>query len=344
MKKNLLFGHILMLMLALVLQSASLSAKQIVFVYNPATIDAVTGENADQPTVKLFEEQGYTVNLFPIIDITTATPEQLDSLNKADLVYIGRAVTSGNFDLGPKADAWNSISAPMMVPSMWALRNTKMNWFNTADCANIDVDPGTIFTGDILMEDPVFKGLSGTVDWWDGPYSTINTADAGNGQVLAAKNGEGYVLFVRFEPDVEFYTGSVSIPSGPRTFFSSASDNMTIDGNKYYNYLGFTEPIKKVFLNEVASMMGVFNPESIKNSRLNISASVYPVPADDQIIVEMDNLQKVDMIDLSGRTVASFDAKAEKVIMNTSNLNKGVYMLKISNNKGETLVKKITKN
>jgi len=90
--------------------------------------------------------------------------------------------------------------------------------------------------------------------------------------------------------------------------------------------------------------MGVFNPESIKNSRLNISASVYPVPADDQIIVEMDNLQKVDMIDLSGRTVASFDAKAEKVIMNTSNLNKGVYMLKISNNKGETLVKKITKN
>jgi hypothetical protein len=32
----------------------------------------------------------------------------------------------------------NAITAPMMVPSMWALRNTKMNWFNSADCANID--------------------------------------------------------------------------------------------------------------------------------------------------------------------------------------------------------------
>lgn len=344
MKKNLLFKHILILVFALVLQSASLSAKEIVFVYNPATIDAVSGENADQPTVRLFEEQGYIVNLFPIIDITTATPEQLDSLNKADLVYIGRAVTSGNFDLGPKSDAWNAITAPMMVPSMWALRNTKMNWFNSADCSNIDSSLTYTFKGDIIQDDPVFRGLTGTVDWWSGPYSTINVTDAGNGQVLATKSGEGYVLFVRFEANTEFYTGSVSMPAGPRTFFSSASDNMSIDGNKYYNYLGFTEPIKKVFLNEVASMMGVFNPESIKNQKLNLSASVYPVPANDQLVVEMENLQKVDVIDLSGRKVASCDAKAEKVIMNTSNLNKGVYLLKISNIKGETLVKKITKN
>ncbi len=343
MKKNLPFNRILFLMLALALQT-SLFAQEIVFVYNPATVDAVSGENADQPTVALFEEQGYTVNLFPIIDITTATAEQLDSLNNADLVYIGRAITSGNFDLGAKADAWNAITAPMMVPSMWALRNTKMNWFNSADCANIDSSLTYTFKGDIIQDDPVFKDLTGTVDWWSGPYSTINVTDAGNGQVLATKSGEGYVLFARFEANVEFYSGSVSMPAGPRTFFSSSSDNMLIDGNKYYNYLGFTEPIKKVFLNEVASMLGVFDPDAVKEHSRNLNASIYPVPATDQLVVEMENLKKVDMIDLSGRQVASYETVGEKISMNIGNLNKGVYLLKISNAKGETLVKKITRN
>jgi hypothetical protein len=91
-------------------------------------------------------------------------------------------------------------------------------------------------------------------------------------------------------------------------------------------------------------MLGVFKPSAIQSNGLNMDVSVYPVPANDQIVVEMENLKKVDMIDLSGRKVASVEANAEKAMINTSNLNNGVYLLKVNNKKGETVVKKITKN
>ncbi|MFA9390363.1 MAG: T9SS type A sorting domain-containing protein [Prolixibacteraceae bacterium] len=344
MKKNLPLKSFLLILLAIVINSTSLFAQEIIFVYASATVDVLTGEPADMQGIRLLEEAGYTVHPWTSLDITTFTDEQLDSLENTDLIYIGRSVQSGNFDPGKK-ELWNAISTPMMTGAMWALRSTKMNWFETADCSNIDDPVDAVFQGDILEEDEVFEGLSGTIDWWTGPYSTINVSDAGNGQVLARSSDDLYVLFVRFEADTEFYPGSIDEPAGPRTFFGSGSDNLLdADGNKIFNYLGYSEDVMKVFLNEVAIMTGVFEPQvGVKKLDVKLKPSVYPVPTLDNLVVEMDNLKKVDVIDLTGKTVATYTAESKKLSMDVSSLNKGIYFLKISDNKGDTSIRRFTK-
>lgn len=346
MKKNLHLKGFLIILMAMVFSSTSLFAQEIVFFYQSTTVDA-NGVPADLPTLQLLEEAGYTVHPFTTLDITTYTDEQLDTLNSADLIYIGRSVQSGNFDPGKK-ELWNAISTPIMTGAMWALRSTKMNWFETATCSNIDVPVDEVFTGDILSDDPVFAGLEGTVDWYSGPYSTINVTDAGNGEVLAARSSDSYVLFVRFEAGQEFYPGSVDAPEGPRTFFGCGSDNMMDDaGNKIFNYINYSEDVMKVFLNEVANMMGLYEPEEpavgVKRLTQKAIASVYPVPAKNNVVVEMENLSKVDVMDLSGKYVASYKTDDSKLTMDVSNLNKGIYFLKITDKNDRTSIKRITK-
>ena len=343
MKRKVHLLNYFMLVLVVVLNFSTLLAQEIVYVYDPGRIDAITGENPDIPTIRLLEENGYTVHHFTTLALSSATPEQIDSLNSADLIFIGRAVGSTNFE-SPNKELWNAISAPIITQNMWALRSNRMNWFNSADCANIDVPLDEVFQGEIWTDDPVFEGLSGITDWWTGPYSTINVTDAGNGEVLATKTGDNYVLFARFESFVEFYDGSVDMPEGQRVYFGSASDNMLDEeGNNIFNYLGFTEGIKKVFLNEIANLTGIFEPVNTGFNRKNMleSLSVYPIPASTTLNIEMTNLKNVDVIAFSGKVVASVLAQGSKTVIDLSGLKKGVYYLKISDINNDNVIKKV---
>jgi len=349
MKQFLHLRKLLCSMLIIVFALSTITAQEIIFVYNPGVIDATTGVSPELPTITLLEEAGYTVHPFTTFVLADATQEQLDSLGSADLIYIGRAVGSANFQ-SPSKELWHAISTPVMTGNMWGLRNNRMNWFNTDGCSNIDDPLDAVFTGEIWGDDQVFEGLTGAIDWWTGPYSTINVTDAGNGQVLATKSASGsttdnQVIFARFESYSEFYEGSVDMPSGPRTYLGSASDNMlNADAQKIYNYLGFTEQTNKIFLNEVAIMTGVYVPPVGIKQKQNPKLSVFPVPANDHLMVEMDNLKKVDVMDISGKYVASYTANSKKLSMDVSNLRSGIYFLKISNNNGDTRIRKITKN
>lgn len=345
MKKRVHLKKLLIVLIVVLFQTNILSAQEIVYVYDAGRIDATTGENPDVPTMKLLEETGYTVHRFPTFVLAQASQEQLDSLNAADLIFIGRAVGSANFE-SPSKELWHAISAPIITQNMWALRSNRMNWFNSEACGNTDVPLDEVFQGEIWDADPVFEGLSGIIDWWSGPYSTINVTDAGNGKVLATKTGDNYVLFARFEPFDEFYPGSVDMPEGQRVFFGSASDNMLdADGNNIFNYLGYTEEVLKVYLNEVASLTGVFEPINTGFNRKNMVAnlSVYPNPASDQLVIEMKNLKSVDMIDISGKNVASLAAKGEKLTMDISNIKKGIYFIIIRDINNDNIIRKIIK-
>lgn len=342
MKKNLLVKTSIVLLLTVLFLSGNVYAQQIVFVYEPNVIDETTGESPEAPMMALFEEQGYEVVPFTTFTISNATEEELNQLDEADLIYIGRAVPSTNFQ-SPNKEIWHTISAPIMTGNMWGLRSNRINWFESEACANID-EAEAVVSGDILTEDPVFEGLEGTVEWWYGNYSTINIDNAGNGEVLATTSDNGYVLFARWEEGVEFYDGAGEEPAGERVFIGCGNDNMTNDsGQKVWNYLGFSDDIKQVFLNEVARLLGVFDPVGVDN-KAGLQASVYPVPANNRLTIKMENLSNVKVMDLSGRSLSTFDADDNKITVDVSNLNTGLYLLQISDVNGNSITKRISKN
>jgi hypothetical protein len=343
MKKKLLIRNLFFILMIVPLLSTGLKAQTIVYVYDPSRIDAVTSENPDIPVMKLFEEKGYTVTPFPTYVISSATTDEMGILNDADLIFIGRAVGSANFS-SPNKELWHAIEKPIMTCNMWALRSSRMNWFNIDQCSNIDDPMDSIFKANIVKEDAVFEGQKGPVDWWKGHYSTIDATDAGNGEVLATKSGNGSFLFVRFKANQEFYSGSVDIPAGPRVFFGSPSDNLKDEnGNNIFNYLGFSEKIQKVFLNEVARLTGVFHPISIRSSIVKKSPSVYPVPAKNILTVELENLNKVNICDLAGQIILSYSANNKKMTFDVSTLKSGIYLLQINDKSGNIAVKKFIK-
>jgi len=342
MKKKLHLKSFLNFAVVMLFLSNSLNAQQIVYVVDPGRV-AEYGVNPDKPTMDILTAEGYEVITSTAYDITQATDEQKDTLWNADLIYLGRAVASANFE-GDKRLEWHGFTAPMITSNMWALRSNRMNWFNTETCTNVDDPVDAVFQGDIWVDDEVFEGLFGTVDWWTGPYSTIEIGyeGAGNGDVLATKTDGGQVLFVRFEADIEFYPGG-DTPSGDRVYIGSASDNMRDENqNPIFNYLGYTDEVKQVFLNEVARLLGLF-PSGIENSELKLNPSVYPVPATNNLVVEMENLNSVNILDLTGRCISSYTVNSKEITLDVSGLKSGIYVLKISDKKGNASVKKLIK-
>ncbi|MFA9391992.1 MAG: T9SS type A sorting domain-containing protein [Prolixibacteraceae bacterium] len=332
------------LFLVLLVTGNLFAGMNIVFVYTPTTVDSETGENPDLKTVAILEEAGYEITLFDIIDITTASDEQMETLNTADLVYIGRAVGSTNFQ-DPKKQIWNSIEAPIMTGNMWALRNTRMNWFNSADCVgggefgSEDVVEVEVLEGD----DPVFANIDLSSGWWIGAYNTIEAEDGGNGTVMLAEitSGNYRPVFVRFEAGVEFYDGAVDEPAGPRTFMGMDCD---ASGATPFNYSAYTDEAMKVFLNEVAYLTGNLEDNTgIFNNRNLFDASVYPTMVKNTITVEMQGLNKIEIVSLDGRILNSTVVNSNKATVETTGINAGLYLVKLTNSDNISVSKRIIK-
>ncbi len=247
-------------------------AKVIILVYDSTRIDVVTGINPDLPMKDVFEAEGYVVYPMALPTISTATPGQIDSLNNADVIYIGRAINSGNFS-SPNKEIWHEITTPIITTSLWALRNSRMNWFNSGSAANTDTADDAVFQANITQpNDPVFEGIASPVDWWIGSYSTIAATDAGNGTVMATKADDNTVLFARWQAFIPFYEGTTEAPAAERVFFGSSSDNKKDSlGNNMYNYFGFTDPIKEVFFKELARLANLEKPQPAEYTELTVS-------------------------------------------------------------------------
>lgn len=346
MKKNLYTKRIVVVALLAFLITGNLFAgMNIVYVYTPTTLDTETGENPDLKTVAILEEAGYEITLFDIIDITTASDEQMETLNTADLVYIGRAVGSTNFQ-APKKQVWNSIVAPIMTGNMWALRNTRMNWFNTGDC----VGGGDFGSEDAVevevleSDDPVFSNIDLSAGWWIGAYNTIEAEDGGNGTVMLAEitTGNYRPVFVRFEEGVEFYNGAGDEPAGPRTFMGMDCD---AGGATPFNYSAYTEEAMKVLLNEVAYLTGNLEEDhtGISDQRNLIDAWIYPNMVKNKITVEMQGLNKVDIVSLDGRVISSTLANTNQKTIELTDIKSGIYLVRLTNSDNISVSKRIIK-
>jgi hypothetical protein len=255
LNKKLLF--ILLIFLSMVTLMRAQSKGTIVFALRMDTVvvDPVTNEWPDMTWVHALEDEGYDVTLFYNSSLSTADQSSLDTLLNANLVIIGRSVPTlylGGNSVDDKI-AWNDLPVPVLTGNMWAMRSSRLNWFNST---NIITLTDSIVYNAIIDEpgDPVFEGLdvSGPVPWWDSPNDELGTADFGNGLLLAESETDGSVLFVRFEADYPFYDGTDDYPAGPRSYIGNGRDASSLPPFYYFN---FTPESKQVLFAEVARMV-----------------------------------------------------------------------------------------
>jgi hypothetical protein len=246
-------------------------------------------EASDKGYTDLLKVNGYTVTRF-----LTANDVDVSTLPPADLIIIGRAVSSGNYQQANETVAWNGISKPVMILGGYILRNSRLGF--TAGGTMVDTvgdvkltvtDPShPIFAGIALDANNtmanVYAGIESFVGQ-DPPIVqrgiSVNTdAAAGNGTVLASiataeDPAVGGLIIGEWKAGSVMSNGSADVLGGDRIVFLTGSREA--DGFTGGNAAGFydLEPDgQKMFLNAVAYAVGLGaggSGPSITGIRLN---------------------------------------------------------------------------
>jgi hypothetical protein len=311
-------------------------------------VDPVTGEFPDMTWVHALEDSGYVVDTFYTAGLSTASQGLLDTLLNADLVIIGRSVPTTTLGGNSQDDkfAWNDLTVPILTGNMWAMRSSRLNWFNTTNI--VTYTDSVVRNAEIVNpDDSVFIGLglntSEPVPWWDGPGDALGTTEAGYGYLIASLE-DGNVAFVRFEPNQEFYTGAVDAPAGWRSFIGNGRDNSS---QPPFSYFGFTPESKKVFYAEVAYMIkkgggpktGVKHWGNVTVPSTPVLSQNYPNPFNPATTIAFSlpersriKLLLYDAIGNLVKEIASgdFEAGLHEVKLNASDLASGIYFYKLT--------------
>lgn len=119
-------------------------------------------------------------------------PTQQADITAADVVIIGRILTSTAYGATGVAAAWNAIGAPVVSFTSYVTRpdGTRLNWESGPVIGTNPV------TGSETTLTPAGAGAFGgsansTVDWYDGTanFNASGTGTVGTGEVLATLNG-----------------------------------------------------------------------------------------------------------------------------------------------------------
>ncbi|AWW31180.1 hypothetical protein DN752_14175 [Echinicola strongylocentroti] len=226
------------------------------------SIVVVTDDSLDDAQIEWLREKGFNVSTYYNSGFSTAPQEDIDMLNAADLIIIGRSGGSGDFD-GDEKTAWNALTTPLILNSQWTARNNRLNWFdNNGNPAAFNPTGGEIVTAQVFeTDDEVFDDVTieddNALSWITPPANLLYVNTASNGQVMATTapgsggNEEGgAMLFVRFAAGMEFYSGAGESPAGPRTYFGFGADE---GGVAYYWQL--TDEAKSVYFEEILRLV-----------------------------------------------------------------------------------------
>ncbi|MDA0752587.1 MAG: hypothetical protein O2964_17935, partial [Verrucomicrobia bacterium] len=126
--------------------------------------------------------------------LTSGSPD-VEALNGYDLVIISRSVSSGGYSTGASADAWNSVTSPMLVLGGYVIRNNRMGFTDGSSMVdtvgNIQLKAEEanhpLFNG-VDLTDGITGDFAGIVTWNDQVQRgvSINTNNAGEaGRVIA---------------------------------------------------------------------------------------------------------------------------------------------------------------
>jgi hypothetical protein len=327
---------------AAMIQAQSKGTIVFVSLQDGVKIDPVTGEYPDMPYIYTLQDAGYEVVPFYNASLSTAGMETLDTLWNADLIVMGRSTPSTIY--GDHKQAWNDIPTPIINLELWNCRSSRLNWFNTTNMVSLTGE-GTVYNALIeAPEDSVFLGMdtSAPVPWAIGPIDLVGTADAGNGTVLAKMESDNTVLFVRFEPYIDFYDGAGEYPVGYRTVIGNGRDN---SGTAPFHYYTFTTESEQVFLAEVAHLIALNGGGSAVKRHADASAPTtcelsqnYPNPFNPMTTIPFDlrvrSHVRLSLTDILGKEVkeiadGDYSAGHHEIVLDAARLAAGIYFYKI---------------
>jgi hypothetical protein len=159
-----------------------------------AASDAAAGagmtEAADIGYTQALKAAGHNVTRI----LTSGSPD-VEALNGYDLVIISRSVSSGGYSTGASADAWNSVTSPMLVLGGYVIRNNRMGFTDGSSMVdtvgNIQLkaeDASHPLYNGVDLTDGITGDFAGIVTWNDQVQRgvSINTNNAGEaGRVIA---------------------------------------------------------------------------------------------------------------------------------------------------------------
>ncbi len=337
--KKLLFMLVIVLCMVTIIHAQSKGT--IVFTSRPAFIDSSTGESPDMPHIYALQNAGYEVIKFHNASLSTASQETMDTLLNANLIVMGRSTPSTTF--GDHKQAWNELPTPILNLELWNCRSSRLNWFNTTTMISL-TDTLAVYNAIIdVPDDPVFTDIdpSAPVPWVMGAMDAVGVKDAGNGTVLARMETDSTVLFVRFEPDLEFYVGTTDYPAGHRTVLGNGRDN---SGRAPFSYYNFTPESETVFLAEVARLVALGGGSSVEDRENTPIPSTlvlyqnYPNPFNPTTTIPFDLPEnshvRLSLINILGEKTTEivngeYSAGHHEIVFTAKNLASGVYFYKI---------------
>ncbi len=222
----------------------------------------VVDDDKDSTHIEWLEAQGFSVTEYwPADGLSNAPKGEIEMLNAADLVIVGRSAPSSAFD-SPDKEYWNALKSPQVMVSPYDVRSSRSNWFNSSSAVHHNESPDTIWAAVQMASDPVFAGVTlvgDSMDYTIKPHDVLLHPDSieTNGTILATWGDN--VMMARFDPYVEFYPGAADMPAGYRSYFGFGNDNV----NDFANFFPLTDNAKTVYLAELNRMLAT--PESPKH-------------------------------------------------------------------------------
>jgi len=111
-------------------------------------------------------------------------------------------------------------------------------------------------------------------------------------------------------------------------------------GVYYFGFHLFSSPLQ--FLTyidyvQVTQYTGVYDSH-------NVYTEIYPNPASDQLTIRSNEyIREVEVLNLTGQVISSKTVNNNETVINVSDLNRGLYFIKVRTERGESTTK-ITKN
>ncbi|MDA3879868.1 MAG: T9SS type A sorting domain-containing protein [Prolixibacteraceae bacterium] len=228
------------------------------------TIILLTPDDRDDEQYTWLMSQDANVEKFyPSTTTLSAAPqEEVDKLNAADLIIIGRSPSSGDFGEQVDKDAWHAITTPIILNAQYVARSSRINWFNSTSADHFDEEPAMAVADVLMADDPVFTYATptdGKLDWSAAPNDMLLEVAQTNGTILATFDyQENAPLFVRFEAGVAFYEDTEESPVAERVYFGFGNDNA---GG--VNFFPLTDVARNVYLAEIQRILGLPITEAV---------------------------------------------------------------------------------
>lgn len=234
---------------------------------------------ADAGFVSLLEDAGHTVSRFPVAG--ALTPENVATLNAADLVIVGRANNSGDFDNitgttpSPRAQIWNEqITTPVINMSAYTTRKNRLGWAAGDTLADSNVTPlvaanpaHPIFAGVSFAGDGVTMANNYNV-MVDRGITTIGSPLVAGATVIATNpavaNGIAIAEWPAGTLVLDERAGALPQPlAGYRLFFAGGSREADGSAVTTAGVMDLTEDGQQLFLNAVGYALTIPEPSSI---------------------------------------------------------------------------------